>query len=224
MGHCAVTESSENMKKKQKTLLLNWVLFALISLISQSIIYGQETRTYHEFKPKVVIDEANRTLYKLSSDLFVYEDWYQIKDKDERCLFGVLRYGKEFKTIYRSKGAGDSYFLKFSFFKTNQRSDPIIILGEVGTEYSWGISVFIVKENLIQEIGFLDVGAELKFDHGDTVVSAVPYTKVTTDGKRFKFTFTKDMVYMIDRDFDLIKKENIHYVYEDGKLKAIIKK
>jgi hypothetical protein len=209
------------MVKKQKILLLSWVLFALIS---QSIIYGQEARTYHEFKPKVVIDEANRTLYELSNDFFVYEDWYQIKGKNERCLFGVLGKGKEFKTIYRSKGAGDSYYLKLSFFKTNQGSDPIVILGEAGAEYSWGISVFFVKGNLIQDIGFLDVGAELKYDHGDTVVSAVPYTKVTTDGKRFKFTFTKDMVYVVSADFDLIKKENIYYVYEDGKLKEIIKK
>lgn len=187
------------------------------------MIFGQEVRTYYAFKPQVMTDQVNHTLYKLANDFFVYEDWYEIKGKNERCLFGVIKKGKEFQNTYRSTGEGDSYCLKLSFFKTNQKNDPIIILGEAGAEYSWGIHVFFVKENIIQDIGFLNVGAELKYDHGDTVVSAVPYTKVTTDGNRFKFTFTKDMVYE-NTDFDLIKKENIYYVYEEGNFKEIIKK
>jgi hypothetical protein len=208
------------MGKKQKTLLLSFVLFVSIS---QNIIYGQEVRTYYAFKPKVVIDQVNHTLYQLANDFFVYEDWYDIKGKNEMCLFGVLKKEKGFQTIYQSKGEGDSYCLKLLFFKTNQKNDPIIILGEAGAEYSWGIHVFFVKETIIQDIGFLNVGAELKYDHGDTIVSAIPYTKVTTDGKRFKFTFTKDMIYE-NIDFDLIKKENIYYVYEEGRFKEIIKK
>jgi hypothetical protein len=197
------------MGKKQKILLLSFVLFVSIS---QNIIYGQEVRTYYVFKPQAVIDPVNHTLYKLANDFFVYEDWYEIKGKNERCLLGVLKKGKEFQTTYRSEGKGDSYYLKLSFFKTNRKNDPVIILGETGAEYSWGIHVFLVKETIIHDIGFLNVGAELKYDHGDTVVSAIPYIKVTTDGKRFKFTFTKDMVYE-NADFDLIKKENIYYHY-----------
>jgi hypothetical protein len=187
------------------------------------MIFGQEVRTYCAFKPQVIIDQVNHTLYKLANDFFVYEDWYEIKGKNERCLFGVIKKGKEFQTTYRSTGEGDSYCLKLSFFTTNRKNDPIIILGETGAEYSWGIHVFFVRKTIIQDIGFLNVGAELKYEHSDTVVSAIPYTKVTTDGKKFKFTFTKDMVYG-NADFDLIKKENIYYVYEEGNFKEIIKK
>lgn len=208
------------MGKTQKILFISFVL--LISF-SQNILFGQEVRTYYAFKPPVEVDQTKHTLYKLSNSFFVYEDWYEIKGNNERCLFGVVKKGNEFRTTYRSNGEGDSYCLKLSFFKTNQKNDPIIILGEIGAEYSWGIHVFFVHDTIIQDVGFLNVGVELKDDTGSTVASAIPYTKVVTDGKRFQFTFTKDMVYEND-DFDLIKKENIYYVYEAGNFKEMIKK
>lgn len=208
------------MVKNKKML---WVSFFLFLLASQNVIFGQETRVYHEFEPQTLLDSEKHTLYQLGDDFFVYEDWREIENSNEKFLFGVIKEGKNFRQIYQSRGEADSFYLRLSFFKTNQKTDPLIILGEIGTEYSWGIHVLLVEDHLIKDIGYLNVGAELKFENGDTVISAVPYTKITTDGKEFRFTFTKDMIYE-DSDFYLVKKENIYYIYTDGNLKEILKK
>ncbi len=206
------------MVKNKKILLLS---FITVVLISQSITFGQEVRVYHEFKPQTEADQINHTLYKLANGFFVYEDWWQINEKNQRCLFGVLKDKENFQTVFRSKGEGDSYCLDLSFFMTSQKDDPIIILGEVGAEYSWGVRVFFMNKTEITDAGFLNVGIDAKEGIIETVHSVIPYTQITTNGNLFKFTFTKDVIYE-NENFDSIKKEGIYYTYEKGIFKETI--
>lgn len=51
--------------------------------------------------------------------------------------------------VFRSKGQIDSYILRPKFYKLDSKS-PVLILAEIGTEYSWGNIVFSLNENGIK--------------------------------------------------------------------------
>ena len=59
--------------------------------------------------------------------------------------------------IYVSKGQQESYYFAPYIFQSNTNKDCFIIVGEVGTEYSWGTQLYYVENEKIQHIGHLNI-------------------------------------------------------------------
>lgn len=104
-----------------------------------------------------------------------------------RRLYLVRKKDGSFEDIDRTGGAGDSYILRPNFFIGKGK---ILILAEIGTEYSWGLLVYeIVGKRLIYR-GTLDAAVEGKEDADDPT----PYAKVTYVNKGWVIAFDHDLV------------------------------
>jgi hypothetical protein len=182
------------------------------------------TQSYLEYKPDTVKGPEQRPLYKISDDLYLSSGSRKSAAQELWYLFGLRKTGGNYLVSYQSKDFADAVYLDLSFFKSAQPGQPVIILGEYGNEFSWGIAVFLVKDFTITEIGLLNVGVSAQVGGGgvSTIVSAVPYTQITADKKGYRFTFTKDLVYL-DKRFRPVKKEDIYFTYENGTFRVVMK-
>lgn len=128
--------------------------------------------------------------------------------------------GGRFKILFRSRGSQDSYILEPTILRSPDKKLPTIILAETGTEYSWGIEVFVLVGKQLTHAGSMEVGA----DAGDNPESAVEYSRIAAKGKMLIFTFTTDLVYMRGGKFTQLKKNQIRYEYDGKQLKEIMEK
>jgi len=71
---------------------------------------------------------------------------------------GVVMFVKDKngKAIFKSAVQGDSYIMRPTFFKTNKPNDDVLILVELGSEYSWGNTVYRLHGRLCRKSFCLD--------------------------------------------------------------------
>lgn len=167
----------------------------------------------------------NTVIYHYKKDTYFYFGNAKSTSKDD---YGpkFLILNKEngaYRTVYESKGSGDSYILKPSFYSTDIAKEPLLILAEIGTEYSWGVRLILIVQDLhVKDLGTLDVAVEPDSDFIDGPESVIPYTHIAEHNGRLAFTFTKDIIYdpggLNERKF---KKEDIRYTFNGKSLKLV---
>lgn len=104
-----------------------------------------------------------------------------------------------YKLIYQSKGAWESWTLHPTFFDSNLDDAPIVILAAQGTSESWGQQVFLMKGDIINDIGYIDIThkeqADTSFyEDGFKLTDIGPYTKIQTKNGMLNFSFNADSV------------------------------
>lgn len=133
------------------------------------------------------------------------------------------------KLVFRSLGSGDSYQMTATMYKLDNKS-PKFILSEKGDESgSCGNAVFIVRNNVVEEIGYLDLGIP-KQDESDPTPSIYfanigDYTRIVKKGKTFHFVFEVDSVCLNPNSQKEIKLSgrDIRYVYDNHNFRLIKK-
>jgi hypothetical protein len=121
------------------------------------------------------------------------------------------------KILFRSLGSADSYILRPTFFKNN-RDDSLIILAEIGTEYSWGARVFVIRNEWVQDVGTLEVAVQ-----DNKAPSVIPHVIIQRSGEDITFEFKKDLLHNPGGTTETdISKNKIKYIYKNDKLTEII--
>ena len=103
-----------------------------------------------------------------------------------RRFFLVHDEGETFRTVYRGKGMSDSYILRPAFYTGD---DKVLILAEVGTEYSWGLVAYELVGSTIEYLGPLNVAAW----SGEDFVNPLARSKVTSGKEGFQVQFYSDL-------------------------------
>ncbi len=104
-----------------------------------------------------------------------------------RRLYLVRKTTAGYEEIDRTRGAADSYILRPVFFTGSGR---VLILAEMGTEYSWGLMVYEIAQNRLKELGPLDAAVEGAEDAEDPT----PFAAVKLVNGRWRVEFSHDLV------------------------------
>lgn len=104
-----------------------------------------------------------------------------------------------YKLIYRSRGAWESWTLHPTFFKPDKSNNPLILLAAHGTSESWSQQVFLMKGDTINEIGFIDVTKKEQadtsfYEDGFRLTDIGPFTKIQTKDGLLNFSFLTDSI------------------------------
>ena len=206
-------------------LILPIISSILVTLLVVPVAVDSGT-TEDKFLKEIKLEKKTvngESLYQYRNDIFISFDRHiEGSESDFGARLFVLRVtGGSSEVIYYSRGSFDSYFLRPSFFSTDIKQDPLLILAEVGTEYSWGARVFLVSpDGSARDLGSLDV-AVIEDPENDTV-SVIPHTKIKVDGIRYEFTFDKDVIFNPGGlDDKAVSRDKIKYVYNGSSLKVI---
>lgn len=130
-----------------------------------------------------------------------------------RRLYLVRNGPSGFEDIDRTPGAADSYVLKPVFFTGGGK---ILILAEVGTEYSWGVMVYEIANKRLTYLGNIDASVEREGNAEDPT----PFATVKYANGRWRVEFSHDLVLdaggLTDRTIKQKGKRPIVFEY-DGK-------
>lgn len=109
-------------------------------------------------------------------------------DSDYGRRLYLVRKGKDgFEDIDRTSGAADSYVLKPVFFTGRGK---VLILAEIGTEYSWGLMVYAIAHKRLTFLGSLDASVEREGNAEDPT----PFATVKYANGRWRVEFSHDLV------------------------------
>jgi hypothetical protein len=90
---------------------------------------------------------------------------------------------------YYSKGSADSYGMRPTFI-ANCGGNELLIFGEIGTEYSWGLRVFSYNGGQVKDLGDIPLAVEGESD----AESVVPFMRFSQSGDSAIVSFTKDLI------------------------------
>lgn len=132
------------------------------------------------------------------------------------------------KLLYRSKGAYESLILFPTFFKSSNSDDPTIILCSLGQMVPWGQELFLMKNDTIVEIDYMDVVMKVKadttlYDEDDNTLKDIgPFTKINKTETGIHFTFETDSILFYGSKDDVIDPilsgGALKYTYFNGEL------
>ena len=91
---------------------------------------------------------------------------------------------------YYSKGSADSYGMIPTFI-ANCGGNELLIFGEIGTEYSWGLRVFAYNDGQVKDLGDIPLAVEGHVD----AESVVPFMRFSQKGDSAILSFTKDLIW-----------------------------
>jgi hypothetical protein len=199
----------------------------LIFVVLSAVLVAADSRTAEDiFLQEITLGKKTingESLYHYRNDIFLSFDRHmEGSASDYGSRLAVIRVtGESSKVIYYSRGSGDSYFLRPSFFSTDINQAPLLILAETGTEYSWGARFFVVSpDGSAKNPGTLGVG--IIDDPENDTVSVIPHTRIKFDGKRYEFTFDKDVIFNPGGlDDHPVNRDEIKYVYDGASLECI---
>jgi hypothetical protein len=144
---------------------------------------------------KVTLEERgewSRPVYVINSNYFLGVDADPSMDKGYDIgarLMLLKKVEKDLVRVYVSKGSGDSYILRPTFFR-NCGGHELLIFAETGTEYSWGLRVFAYDAGVVHDLG--DIPLAVESDNGAD--SVIPFMRLIPRGKSLEITFTTDLI------------------------------
>ena len=151
--------------------------------------------------------------YKLSDEDFILiakKDPFDPEDEGLKIIH--LRYnGERFKVTFASYGAGESYIYKPTFFR---KGDKIIIVCEMGTEYSWGLDAFLLVEGEFIRMGNMNVAADANNENHQE--SAASFLEISEDADTLLFTFQNRVrlfLYPGEEEETTIQPSSLSYRY-----------
>lgn len=91
---------------------------------------------------------------------------------------------------YYSTGAKDSYGISPTFI-ANCGANELLILGEMGSEYSWGLAVFSYNDGKVEALGAMPIAVEGEND----AESVVPFMRFSPRKRSAIVSFGKDLIH-----------------------------
>jgi hypothetical protein len=160
---------------------------------------------YHIVQPKQIDPETIsidslfiQVAYQLKTDrlLIIGKSIADYPDGLKLLLVNPLNNNK---LLYRSRGAWESWVLHPAFFESKDPGYPTIILAAQGTSESWGQQVFTMKNDIISEIGYLDVTRKEQadtafYEEGYHLTDIGPFTEIKFQNGLLNFSFNTDSV------------------------------
>jgi hypothetical protein len=202
-------------QKKMKTFII--LVFALGFKISAA-----QEREY-----KMAPIQPNKNIYTFN-DINIFET-YELDSL--KFLFGwtedtargpkMLVLNKLGKVIFSTSGRRDSYIFRPTFFRTPEEKDPVIMIAESGTDYSWGNTLFsISKDQEITYIGEMDVAA----NSSANPTSIAPYIHPVIDGDMIQFNFLTEKLVLNPGTHQqmVLNGTDISFLYKERRLKLKI--
>lgn len=195
-----------------------------ISYSNNSAKYKKETFKMLD-ADKIQIDSLYiQVAYELSANRWIIIG--NSVDKDPTGLKLLLvDPSKDYELIYRSKGAYESLILHPSFYISEEKNDPMIILCSLGQLDSWGQNLFLMKGDTINEIAYLDVALKQEAEYEDEEYSLKdisPFTQIEKQKNGIVFSFNADsIIYFGVRNnvYDpIISANSLKYRYKMGEL------
>jgi len=237
--------------QKIKTIFIgiNVILFSLVSCdnSTEKIDSGKpaklntdfsERAEYHIVKPqeldpeRIDIDSLYvQIAYQISTDRLIIIGKSE-NDDPQGLRMLLVNPKKNYKLIYRSRGAWDSWTMHPTFFNSNIKGSSTVILVAHGTSESWGQQVFLMKGDIVKEIGFIDVThkeqADTSFyEDGFRLTDIGPLTKIRTKGGLLNFSFQADSILYygtIGDQYDItFSGDKLEYNYDGDSLKVVVK-
>lgn len=130
-------------------------LFTIPSLL------GQDRLSYSSYVPikfKKNIDvngfEELET-YKLSDEEFLLIGEKKNSYTKGLRLYYLKKIEERFRVLFSTHGQGVSYYFNPYFYQTD--AGHRLVIAEIGTEYSWGVHVYAIKDSGMIDMGFLNL-------------------------------------------------------------------
>lgn len=114
--------------------------------------------------------------------------WDDPNDYGARLLL-LGNSGAAWVTRYHSAGSADSYGIRPTFV-ANCGGHELLIFGEIGTEYSWGVRVFAYDNGEVEDLGEIPLAVEGEID----AESVIPFMRFSSNGTVVELSFTRDLI------------------------------
>jgi hypothetical protein len=154
------------------------------------------------------------------ADLFVTVSALINTQENYGKRFFLIKEGEQgFSLLSKTHGMMDSYILRPTFFTANNRT---IILGDTGTEYSWGVVAFEIVNDKLKDLGTINVAKPTEED----TVNPIPDAQLKLSSGKLIVEFHTDLVFdpggYNDRLVKRVNNQPINFEY-DGKKFLLIK-
>jgi hypothetical protein len=236
----------KNAPKIKKIFIgINVILFSMVSCENSSKRTDQEKSTklnmdfssqvnYHIVYPKEIDPESIhidslyvQVAYQLNANRLILIGKSNNEDPQGLKML-LVNPKKNYKLIYGSNGAWESWTLHPTFFEPDKSNNPMVILAALGTSESWGQQVFLMKEDTINEIGYIDVTLKKQadtsfYEDGFQLMDIGPFTKIKTQNGLLNFSFNTDSILYygtIDNQYDItLPGYKLEYNFDGDSLK-----
>lgn len=239
-----------DLKIKKIFIGINVILFSMVSCEYSSKKKDQEISTkpnvdfnnqvnYHIVYPKEIDPESIhidtlyvQVAYQLNTNRLLLIG-KSINEDPQGLKMLLVNPEKNYKLIYRSRGAWESWTLHPTFFEPHKPNNPFVILAALGTSESWGQQVFLMNEDTINEIGYIDVTLKKQadtsfYEDGFQLMDIGPFTKIKTQNGLLNFSFNVDSILYygtIDNQYDItFPGYKLEYNFDGDSLKLKINK
>ncbi len=167
------------------------LIFLIVLIVSDSLLEIPKRIHPIVFAENVDLERYSeqKTIQLNENDLIVIArpDEYDANDEGLRLIY-LRRENQRFKIQYISKGAGESYIFKPSFYEFTDSTK--LIFAELGSEYSWGLEVFELKAGEVKYFGTIDVAD----GRGYNPSTIVPNMIIQRDENGYKIGFEKEVI------------------------------
>ena len=205
---------------RYKYLVLTY--FLLIS----TLCYCQKNTELIEFQP-----EASEYFLKIDSisvlkGFLINEStilYFVRCNKLYSSGLGLILYNKtDKKILFQEHNEGDEDFIKPHFFKTDKANGQILLLCNVGADFSYGIWAYQIANNNIKKIGILDIS--LNVDIYKEYDDPIPYAKIVTDETSIFITFIRSVASNWQNGNETIYQPGeISFIINNGNIQTIKK-
>lgn len=108
-------------------------------------------------------------------------------DYGQRAMLYISESGVARRTYY-SAGSRDSYGMQPTFY-SHCGPHELLILADIGSEYSWGFRVFAYDGQQLRDLGAVPIAVQGELD----MESPLPFMKLTPHAQSIDLTFTTDV-------------------------------
>ena len=186
-------------------------------------IAPQKAKTiYNYIHQKYNAEKSYAAIYScpgLANHFIIVSGMISMQENYGKRFFLIKEGNQGFSLLSKSHGMMDSYILRPTFFTANNRT---IILGDTGTEYSWGVVAFEVVNDKLKDLGTIDAAKPAEED----TVNPIPDAQLKLSGGKLIVEFHTDLIFdpggYNDRLVKRVDSQPIRFEY-DGKKFMLIK-
>ncbi len=109
----------------------------------------------------------------------------QHNEKDEGLrIFHLIKKENKYNIQYISAGVNESYIYHPTFFKLKNQ---IVIICEMGAEYSWGLDAFLLENDSLKKLGNMNIAT--KINNEEHQESAISFLEINRKDTIIVFSF-----------------------------------
>ncbi len=163
--------------------------------------------------------------YKIGEEQFILIGFNSTNNTGKKILH-LQQKDNRYHIQYESRGAYDSYSYEPYFYKISQ--DSTLILCNMGTEYDWGTDAYLLTQDSLKSLGFLNVSVQ---DDKDNPPGPIVYfLEIFKEDGKIYFDVVKNesddfKVYLfMDTEKEQIYTQPIRLCFSDAQTLNAIKK